>query len=104
LTVPLARFYATHHAVLPPVFRSFHTGPVWRAERPQKGRYRQFVQCDIDILGEPGVLAEVEVMIATADALTRVGVEGFRSGSMTDGSSLNCSLPPVLPPRTSPQR
>ena len=77
LTVPLARFYATHHAVLPPVFRSFHTGPVWRAERPQKGRYRQFVQCDIDILGEPGVLAEVEVMIATADALTRVGVEGF---------------------------
>jgi histidyl-tRNA synthetase len=50
---------------------------VWRAERPQKGRYRQFVQCDIDILGEPGVLAEVEVMIATADALTRVGVEGF---------------------------
>ena len=77
LTVPLARFYATHHAELPPVFRAFHTGPVWRAERPQKGRYRQFVQCDIDILGEPGVLAEVEVMIATADALTRVGVEGF---------------------------
>jgi histidyl-tRNA synthetase len=77
LTVPLARFYATHHAVLPTVFRSFHTGPVWRAERPQKGRYRQFVQCDIDILGEPGVLAEVEVMIATADALRRVGVEGF---------------------------
>jgi histidyl-tRNA synthetase len=48
LTVPLARFYATHHAVLPPVFRAFHTGPVWRAERPQKGRYRQFVQCDIE--------------------------------------------------------
>ena len=77
LTVPLARFYATHHAVLPPVFRAFHTGPVWRAERPQKGRYRQFVQCDIDILGETGVLAEVEVMMATADALTRVGVESF---------------------------
>ena len=77
LTVPLARFYATHHAQLPPVFRSFHTGPVWRAERPQKGRYRPFVQCDIDILGEAGMLAEVEVMIATADALIRVGVEGF---------------------------
>lgn len=77
LTVPLARFYASHHAVLPPVFRSFHTGPVWRAERPQKGRYRQFVQCDIDILGEPGVIAEVEVMMATADALNRVGVKGF---------------------------
>ena len=77
LTVPLARFYATHHASLPPVFRAFHTGPVWRAERPQKGRYRQFIQCDIDILGESGVLAEVEVMLATADALTRLGLEGF---------------------------
>jgi len=77
LTVPLARFYASHHGSLPTVFRSFHTGPVWRAERPQKGRYRQFVQCDIDILGEPGVLAEVEVMLATADALDRLGVEGF---------------------------
>ncbi len=77
LTVPLARFYASHHAELPSVFRSFHTGPVWRAERPQKGRYRQFVQCDIDILGEQGMLAEVEVLVATADALSRVGVEGF---------------------------
>ena len=78
LTVPLARFYATHHAQLPSVFRSFHTGPVWRAERPQKGRYRQFVQCDIDILGEPGTLAEVEVLLATANALERVGASGFR--------------------------
>jgi len=77
LTVPLARFYATHHASLPPVFRAFHTGPVWRAERPQKGRYRQFVQCDIDIVGEAGALAEVEVMLATASALTRLGLEGF---------------------------
>jgi len=77
LTVPLARFYATHHASLPPVFRAFHTGPVWRAERPQKGRYRQFVQCDIDIVGEAGALAEVEVMLATADALSRLGLEGF---------------------------
>ncbi len=77
LTVPLARFYASNHAVLPPVFRSFHTGPVWRAERPQKGRYRQFLQCDIDILGEASSLAEVEVLLATADALHRLGVEGF---------------------------
>ena len=77
LTVPLARFYASHHGALPSVFRSFHQGPVWRAERPQKGRYRQFVQCDIDILGEPGALAEVEVMIATADVLSRLGLEGF---------------------------
>lgn len=77
LTVPLARFYASHHGELPSVFRSFHTGPVWRAERPQKGRYRQFVQCDIDILGELDNLAEVEVLLATADALKRVGVTGF---------------------------
>lgn len=77
LTVPLARFYASNHAVLPTVFRSFHTGPVWRAERPQKGRYRQFVQCDVDILGEGSTLAEVEVILATADALKRLGLEGF---------------------------
>ena len=77
LTVPLARFYASNHAVLPPVFRSFHTGPVWRAERPQKGRYRQIVQCDIDILGEASGLAEVEVVLATADALHRLGVTGY---------------------------
>lgn len=77
LTVPLARFYASNHAVLPPVFRAFHTGPVWRAERPQKGRYRQFVQCDIDILGEASHLAEVEVILATADALHRLGATGY---------------------------
>ncbi len=77
LTVPLARFYATHHADLPSVFRSFHTGPVWRAERPQKGRYRQFVQADIDTLGEASSLAEEEILLATADALTHLGVTGW---------------------------
>ena len=53
LTVPLARFYASHRAELPGVFRAVQIAPVWRAERPQKGRYRQFVQCDIDIIGDP---------------------------------------------------
>jgi len=77
LTVPLARFYASNHGALPSVFRSFHTGPVWRAERPQKGRYRQFVQADIDTLGEPSTLAEVEILLATADALERLGVDGW---------------------------
>ena len=77
LTVPLARFYASNHGALPSVFRSFHTGPVWRAERPQKGRYRQFVQADIDTLGEPSTLAEVEILLATADALQRLGVDGW---------------------------
>jgi histidyl-tRNA synthetase len=77
LTVPLARYYASHHQDLPPVFRALHIGPVWRAERPQKGRFRQFVQCDIDILGEPTALAEREVLTATADALEKLGINTF---------------------------
>lgn len=74
LTVPLARFYASHRAELPPVFRSIQIAPVWRAERPQKGRYRQFVQCDIDIIGEPSQLAEAELITATAAALEALGL------------------------------
>ena len=76
LTVPLARFYASHRAELPSVFRSIQIAPVWRAERPQKGRYRQFVQADIDIIGEPGVLAEIELITATAAALDHLGLRG----------------------------
>ena len=76
LTVPLARFYATNQAALPAVFRSVQIGPVWRAERPQKGRYRQFIQCDIDVLGEPGAIAELELIGATAAALDALGIEG----------------------------
>ena len=74
LTVPLARFYATHRAALPPVFRSIQIAPVWRAERPQKGRYRQFVQCDIDIIGEAGHLAELELLTATVATLDALGL------------------------------
>ncbi len=78
LTVPLARFYATHRAELPSVFRAIQIAPVWRAERPQKGRYRQFVQCDIDILGEPTVRAEAELLTASLDALDALGLrDGF---------------------------
>lgn len=76
LTVPLARFYATHRAALPPVFRSIQIAPVWRAERPQKGRYRQFVQCDIDIIGEEGPLAELELLTATVATLDALGLGG----------------------------
>ncbi|MBC7443642.1 MAG: histidine--tRNA ligase [Ramlibacter sp.] len=76
LTVPLARFYATHRAELPTVFRSIQIAPVWRAERPQKGRYRQFVQCDIDIIGEAGMLAEIELITATSAALDALGLTG----------------------------
>ena len=75
LTVPLARFIATNRGELPQVFRSIQIAPVWRAERPQKGRYRQFVQCDIDISGEPGLVAELELVAATGDALRRLGLD-----------------------------
>jgi len=74
LTVPLARFYATHRAALPAVFRSIQVAPVWRAERPQKGRYRQFVQCDIDIMGEPGISAEAELLTATLATVDALGL------------------------------
>jgi histidyl-tRNA synthetase len=74
LTVPLTRFYGNNHAALPLPFRSFQAGPVWRAERPQKGRYRQFTQCDIDIIGEESVLAEIELIEATTEALAAVGL------------------------------
>ena len=74
LTVPLVRFYATHRAVLPPVFRAIQIAPVWRAERPQRGRYRQFVQCDIDIIGEAGPLAELELLTATVATLDALGL------------------------------
>ncbi|MFC5929577.1 histidine--tRNA ligase [Cryobacterium melibiosiphilum] len=76
LTVPLARFYASHRAELPTVFRAIQIAPVWRAERPQKGRFRQFVQCDIDIIGESGPLAEIELITATSATLDALGLAG----------------------------
>jgi len=76
LTVPLARFYASHRAELPAVFRAIQIAPVWRAERPQKGRYRQFVQCDIDIIGDASARAEAELVVASLDALGALGLEG----------------------------
>jgi histidyl-tRNA synthetase len=76
LTVPLTRFYGNNHASLPLPFRSLQVGPVWRAERPQRGRYRQFYQCDIDMIGEPSVLAEAELIEATSEALASIGLEG----------------------------
>ncbi|MDQ2813488.1 MAG: histidine--tRNA ligase [Actinomycetota bacterium] len=76
LTVPLTRFYGNNHAALPMPFRSLQVGPVWRADRPQRGRYRQFYQCDIDMIGEPSVLAEAELIEATSEALAAVGLDG----------------------------
>lgn len=77
LTVPLVRFYSNNANDLPSPFKALQIGSVWRADRPQKGRYRQFHQCDIDILGEPSNLAEIELILATTTTLGRLGFEEF---------------------------
>ena len=74
LTVPLTRYYASNQAKLPKVFKAMQIGPVFRAERPQKGRYRQFVQCDIDIIGDDSIAAEAELLLASLSALRSLGL------------------------------
>lgn len=74
LTVPLTRFFASNHSKLPRVLKAIQIGSVWRAERPQKGRYRQFLQCDIDILGDGSELAEIELISASLAALAAIGI------------------------------
>lgn len=74
LTVPLTRYYASNHSKLPRVLKALQIGPVWRAERPQKGRYRQFLQCDIDIIGDSSFLAEAELLSASLAALEALGL------------------------------
>lgn len=78
LTVPLVRFYSNNAAELPMPFKALQMGNVWRADRPQRGRYRQFMQCDIDILGEPSNLAEIELILATTTTLTKLGFRNFQ--------------------------
>ncbi len=77
LTVPLSRFYANNANDLPSPFKALQIGSVWRADRPQRGRYRQFTQCDIDILGEPSNLAEIELITATTTTIGRLGFKNF---------------------------
>lgn len=77
LTVPLSRFYANNANDLPSPFKALQIGSVWRADRPQRGRYRQFTQCDIDILGEPSNLAEIELINATTTTIGRLGFKNF---------------------------
>ena len=77
LTVPLARYYANHANELPSPFKALQIGNVWRADRPQRGRFRQFMQCDIDILGEPGNLAEIELILATTTMLGKMDFHNF---------------------------
>lgn len=78
LTVPLVRYYSNHTNELTQPFKALQMGNVWRADRPQKGRYRQFMQCDIDIIGEPTNLAEIELILATTTTLGRLGFGGFQ--------------------------
>lgn len=77
LTVPLCRFYANNRTKLPQHFKVIQVGSVWRAERPQKGRFRQFTQCDIDIIGTAGVIAEIQLILATAAALQNLSFTNF---------------------------
>ena len=78
LTVPLVRYYSNHANELPSPFKTLQMGNVWRADRPQRGRYRQFMQCDIDILGEATNLAEIELILATTTTLGKLGFRNFQ--------------------------
>ena len=77
LTVPLVRYYSNNAANLPAPFKALQMGNVWRADQPQRGRFRQFMQCDIDILGEPSNLAEIELILATTEVLGKLEFKNF---------------------------
>lgn len=77
LTVPLSRYYSNNANELPAPFKALQMGNVWRADRPQRGRFRQFMQCDIDILGEPSILAEIELILATSTLVGKLDFENF---------------------------
>lgn len=77
LTVPLSRYYSNNANDLPAPFKALQMGYVWRADRPQRGRFRQFMQCDIDILGEPTYMAEIELVLATTTLLGKLDFHNF---------------------------
>lgn len=97
LTVPLVRFYANNANDLPSPFKALQMGSVWRADRPQRGRYRQFMQCDIDILGEPSNLAEIELILATTTLLGKLDFENFtiriNNRKILKGMAAFCGFP-----------
>jgi histidyl-tRNA synthetase len=78
LTVPLARVVARYGSQLPNPFKRFHIAPVWRADRPGKGRFREFFQCDLDTVGSDSLVADASTIVAVTDALTALGLDGFR--------------------------
>ncbi len=77
LTLPLSRYYANNRNELPTPFKAIQIGDVWRAERPQKGRYRQFMQCDVDIIGEASIVSEIELLTTVPEAIKRLGFDNF---------------------------
>jgi len=77
LTLPLSRFYVNNRNELPTPFKAVQIGDVWRAERPQKGRYRQFMQCDVDIIGEKSIIAEIELLMTVPEVIHRLGFKNF---------------------------
>lgn len=97
LTVPLSRYYSNNAASLPSPFKALQMGSVWRADRPQKGRFRQFVQCDIDILGDPTRLAEIELILATTTLLGKIGFQGYsvriNDRNILKGMAAFCGFP-----------
>ncbi len=97
LTVPLSRFYANNVSHLPTPFKALQIGSVWRADRPQKGRFRQFTHCDIDILGDKSTLAEIELISATADMLSRFNLGQFsirlNDRRLLKAMALSCDMP-----------
>ena len=97
LTVPLSRYYANNAAALPNPFKALQMGNVWRADRPQRGRFRQFMQCDIDILGEPTYLAVIELILATTTLLGKLDFNHFtiriNDRKMLKGMAKYCGFP-----------
>lgn len=98
LTVPLARYYSGNSAQLPTPFKALQMGSVWRADRPQKGRFRQFTQCDIDILGDSSCMAEIELILATTTALGKICPDNAFTVRINDrgilrGMALYCGFP-----------
>lgn len=99
LTVPLCRYYANNSAKLPSPFKALQMGSVWRADHPQRGRFRQFVQCDIDILGDPTNLAEIELILATTTLLGKIGFDKYNykirinDRNILKGMAKHCGFP-----------
>ena len=100
LTVPLARVVAEYGNSLPRIFKRFQIQPVWRADRPAKGRFREFYQCDVDVTGTTSLLAEAEVISATCDVLDELGFRNFSIAlnhrvilrSMIDAAGIDADL------------